>query len=87
MKILKFQAVWCNSCHFLSETLSKMELGMIVEPVDIDRDVAICSEYGVRSIPTMILIDDKGIEQARMNGNQTPAKITEFIKKGAASVK
>lgn len=60
MKLLKFSATWCAPCKALSKTLEGKDLGVLIHPVDIDMDPELTAKYGVRSVPTMVLVDDEG---------------------------
>jgi thioredoxin 1 len=72
MKVLKFQASWCGPCQALSMTLSEAEEGAIlIEPVDIDENMEMARKYGVRSVPTLVLVDDAGVEVRRSVGAVT----------------
>jgi len=57
-KILRFTASWCQPCKGLAMNLESAELDIPVEVVDIDvmSDVAI--EYGIRSVPTLVMVED-----------------------------
>jgi thioredoxin 1 len=79
MKILKFSADWCRPCKKLTETLDQMVLPYVVESMDIDAEPGLASEYSVRSVPTMILVDDEGKEQSRLVGPRTKADIGEWV--------
>ena len=62
MKVLKFSAEWCQPCKMLSKTLDTMDLPYEVEPIDIDKEPALAGTFGIRGVPTMVLLDDKGKE-------------------------
>ena len=79
MKILKFSADWCRPCKKLTETLDQMVLPYVVENRDIDAEPGLASDYSVRSVPTMILVDNEGKEQSRLVGPQTKANIMEWV--------
>lgn len=71
MKLLKFEASWCQPCKQLSETLSSMDMPWPVEVIDIDleenREQVI--NRGVRSVPTLILLDNNNKVVRRITGN------------------
>lgn len=77
MKLLKFEASWCQPCKQLTQVLSGMELPWTVAPIDIDenRDAAIT--YGIRGVPTMILLDDDENIVKRVTGSLTQAQIKQ----------
>lgn len=60
MQLLKFYADWCGPCKRLAMTMDKMEFPYEVIPVSLDDNTDLAMTYGVRSIPTLILIDEKG---------------------------
>lgn len=82
MRMLKFSADWCKPCKNLAELMKTMELSIPVEEVDIEKDSETAVEYGVRSIPTLIMIDDYGNQCRRINGSITKEKLEQFIEEG-----
>lgn len=58
MKLLKFQAGWCGPCKMVTEVMKGMEFPYEVEVIDIDDNGEKASEYGIRGIPTLLLLDD-----------------------------
>ena len=79
MKILKFSAGWCTPCKRLKHLLKEMVLPYPVEDIDIDQDPGKAGEYGVRGVPTLILVTDEGVEQGRLVGLKTKADIAEWV--------
>lgn len=71
MKYLYFSAPWCGPCRMLGPTMEKVAAeGITVDKINIDEEsnIDITSEYAVRSIPTVVLVDDSGKEFARTVG-------------------
>jgi thioredoxin-like negative regulator of GroEL len=56
-RIIYVSADWCGPCKAFKPILQKVtaELGIPVQYVNADYDVAIAQEYGIQSIPTTIL--------------------------------
>ena len=66
-KILRFTASWCAPCKALAQTLENIETNIPIEVVDIDVHSEIATEYGIRSVPTLVMLDGD-IEMKRMTG-------------------
>lgn len=76
LTILKFYAEWCNPCKALSTTLEGMDLPFPVESIDIDENPEKGMEFGVRGIPTLVLVDEDNNVIDRLVGNITKEQIT-----------
>jgi thioredoxin 1 len=57
-KVIRFTASWCAPCKGLAEILEHVETTVPIEVVDIDENSEIAIEYGVRSVPTMVMVED-----------------------------
>ena len=84
-KLLKFSATWCVPCKLLSETILRAgdKITVPIEDIDIDAQPVLLQRYGIRSVPTLVLIDTDdsiiGSSLKRITGNQTESKILDFI--------
>jgi thioredoxin 1 len=76
-KIIRFTASWCQPCKTLAKNLESVDLGLPIEVVDIDvlSDVAI--EYGIRSVPTLVMVED-GTVLKRMVGLKDSKQLKEW---------
>lgn len=82
MKLLKFAASWCGPCQALSMTIKGLDENTVLPPiedVDIDKNTELAVQYGVRSVPTLVLVDDSGKEIKRSVGALTGDKLLEFL--------
>jgi thioredoxin 1 len=77
-KIVRFTASWCGPCKMLAKTLDEVDLKLPVEVVDIDIHPEIAAEFGIRSVPTMVIVEDN-IPSKRIVGNKTKQEIEAFI--------
>lgn len=56
MKILKFYADWCKPCKILDENLKRLEAEYT--SINIDDNEDLVDKYKIKSIPTLIKLDD-----------------------------
>jgi thioredoxin 1 len=70
MKVLKFYADWCGPCKALTRIIeiAGEKVTIPVENVNIDENIFLAQEFKVRSVPTMILVDDTENEIKRHVG-------------------
>jgi len=67
MKLYYFSAPWCGPCKMLGPTMDKS--GLPFTKVNVDNDTELSAKYGVRSVPTLLLVDSTGNEVKRLVGN------------------
>ena len=83
-RVLRFTASWCNPCQSLAATLEglKNDYPMMppVEKIDIDENPEVAQEYGVRGVPTLVMMDSN-IEVKRMVGTISRNKLIDWISK------
>ena len=58
--LVDFWADWCGPCRKLTPILEELssETGLLVGKLNVDENPEKTSEYGVSSIPTMVLFKD-----------------------------
>jgi thioredoxin 1 len=71
MKVLKFSATWCGPCKMLARNLEDINTIIPIENIDIDENQDAAIHYGVRGVPTMIMLDENHNEVKRMVGMQS----------------
>jgi len=79
MQVLKFQAPWCQPCKLLDAQLKRLFPLLEIQKVNTDEERQLAVQYNIRSIPTLILLDEVGEEQKRLTGSVTDAKLKEFF--------
>lgn len=77
--LVDFYADWCGPCKMLGPVLSKVSDSIKVLKVNVDSNQDLAREYGVMSIPCVVLFED-GKEVKRSVGFVPEAKLREFIK-------
>jgi thioredoxin 1 len=79
MKVIKFSASWCGPCKMLARNLEDITTNIPIENVDIDENQDAAIEYGVRGVPTMIMLDENNNEIKRMVGMQSLKVIEDWF--------
>lgn len=77
--LVDFYANWCGPCKMLGPELEKVSDEIKILKVNVDANQDLAREYGVMSIPCVILFDN-GNEIKRNVGFMPEGKLREFIK-------
>ena len=76
-KILYFTAPWCGPCQSLSPIMESLSGQINYEKVNVDENQDLSIQYGVRNVPTLLLLEN-GKEVSRLVGVQSKEAILEF---------
>ena len=81
MKLIKAYATYCVPCKALGATLNGVNhpLVMNMKELNIEEDIDRAMKYGVRSVPTLLIVDEDDQVLRTLNGNQPKEKILEFL--------
>ena len=77
-RVLKFYADWCSPCKMLSKTLEDVQTEVIIENINIDDNFKVSQEYNIRSIPTMVMLDEN-TEVKRKTGIMTKEELEVWL--------
>ena len=76
-RILRFTASWCGPCQGLAMNLETASLDLPIEVIDVDVHNDIAQEYGIRSVPTLVMLDEN-TEIKRLVGSKTVNQLQEW---------
>ena len=80
--LLDFWAAWCGPCRMVSPVVDEIAAEMPeikVGKVNVDEEVELAVQFGVMSIPTLVVIKDGKLVQ-RAVGAMPKANILELLK-------
>lgn len=77
-KIIKFEADWCVSCKSLDKVLDNIETNIPIEVIDIDEQPDLATEFGIRSVPTLVMMEDN-VATKRIIGLKSIQEVEAFI--------
>jgi thioredoxin 1 len=77
-KVLRFTASWCQPCKIMTTMLEEIKPSLPFEVVDIDVHPEVAMEFGIRSVPTLIMMDET-IEMKRTTGIKTKEQLAEWL--------
>ena len=66
--LLDFWAAWCRPCHQFTpifEAVAQAHPELVFATVDTDREQALAARFGVRSLPTLVVLSDGEIVYSR----------------------
>ena len=77
-KILYFSAPWCGPCKVLGPTMQKLSSELPITKINVDEDTNTSVKYGIRNVPTLVLVDQAGKELNRLIGNVSEQQVKQF---------
>ena len=79
-KILYFSATWCGPCKQLAPIVNNLVAeGFPITKIDVDSNPDLSTQYSIRSIPTMVVLDENGIEVNKAIGAISSDQIKNLL--------
>jgi thioredoxin 1 len=79
--VKKFSAAWCGPCRALAPVVNELKgqlTNVTFVDYDVDTDFEAATQYGIRSVPTVVIERD-GVEMKRFLGVQSKGALVEAI--------
>jgi thioredoxin 1 len=76
-QILYFTASWCGPCRILGPIMESVKGQVNYSKLDVDVEQDLAVKYKVRSVPTLVLVEN-GVEKNRLVGVHQSPEILNF---------
>ncbi|MBV45466.1 MAG: thioredoxin [Rhodobiaceae bacterium] len=81
--LVDFWAEWCGPCKQIGPLLEEManneELSLRVAKINIDENPIVATDYGIRSIPTMLLFSNGELKDTKI-GALPKSELEDWIR-------
>ena len=80
--LLDFWATWCGPCQMqgpIIDALAEKRQDVVLGKVNVDEEIALAQQFGVMSIPTLIIFKNGEIVQKAV-GLQDEASVEQLLK-------
>ena len=83
MKLMLFTGSWCIPCQQMKPIVKEVaeERGIGLNIIDVETETETTNAYMVRGVPTLILLDDIGVEINRASGAMGKEQVIDFLEK------
>jgi thioredoxin 1 len=84
LEVKKFSAVWCGPCRALAPVMNEIKgqfSNVKFTDYDVDEAYEAATQYGVRSVPTVVIVKD-GVEINRFTGMSSKMAYVNAINEG-----
>ena len=79
MKIWKFFGSWCRPCKALTKAFAEAKIEY--QGIGVDKNEKLADKYHVKSVHTVIVLDNEGEELGRFVGPRTKEQLLEELNK------
>jgi thioredoxin-like negative regulator of GroEL len=77
-QLLYFSAAWCGPCKTLGPIMEQAGQQINITKIDVDSSPEMVQRFGVRNVPTVVLVGDNQQEIRRFTGVKTLNEIINF---------
>jgi len=77
-QLLYFSAGWCEPCKTLGPIMEQASQQINITKIDVDSSPEMVQRFGVRNVPTVVLVGDNQQEIRRFTGVKTLNEIINF---------
>ena len=77
-RVIRFTAAWCGPCKMLAKNLENVNTHIPIEVIDIDENTDAAIEFGVRGVPTLVMLDEN-TEVKRLVGMQPLKQLEDWF--------
>lgn len=80
MRLLKFYGSYCSPCRKLTKDLESVNLMIELESYNVEDDWEMAEDYKIKSVPTVILLNEANKEVKRWLGTfNVKEELKDFI--------
>lgn len=79
VKLYKFYANWCGPCKQQAKLLEETPINVELINVNIEEEEELTKKFGVRNLPTLLLVDDEDNIIKSWHRLTNPQDINTFI--------
>jgi len=77
-QLIYFSATWCGPCNAKKPMMAEMQNKFNITMIDVDQYPEVAAEYGIRSVPSLLLIKN-GTVTKQINGQAITAQSIEDL--------
>ncbi len=79
--VLYFSTPWCGPCKMFKPVVQQVsqETGKYVQFVDAEQNKLMAEQYGISSVPAIVVVDDAGQVVTKLVGVQSKAVISNLL--------
>jgi thioredoxin 1 len=77
-RLIYFTSKNCRPCAILGPIMNEVSNEVAVQKVDVDQDKALATQYGIRSVPTVLLVENNQ-EKGRLVGVQPKSRYIQLF--------